>query len=197
MLSGSSSFCKSPPNPPGTGSPSGGNCVRQAPCPLSAGVWALPAGLGFQAELECARELCSNGGGTFAIIDASPRDEESRAVIVGAFQAVRVDEWTEFLANCGKFEDETAREVAKKKFTFAELEEEEQSLDRLRGWYRDLKKRDVLELPEAKAAEERLQACVIVLEQHAERVYAAVHSTSQRDAPEPGQVTQELEVPRE
>ncbi|MBB2997614.1 hypothetical protein E9229_003886 [Paeniglutamicibacter cryotolerans] len=116
---------------------------------------------------------------------------------MGAFQAVRVDEWTEFLANCGKFEDETAREVAKKKFTFAELEEEEQSLDRLRGWYRDLKKRDVLELPEAKAAEERLQACVIVLEQHAERVYAAVHSTSQRDAPEPGQVTQELEVPRE
>lgn len=152
--------------------------------PVAAGVWALPAGPAFQTELERAQELCLNGGGTFAIIDASPRDEDSRAVILGAFQAVRLDEWTEFLADCGKFEDEIAREVAKKKFTFAELEEEEQSLDRLRRWYRDLKKRDVLELPEAKTAEERLNTCSTVLDQYAEQVYAAVHSISQPNAPE-------------
>lgn len=165
--------------------------------PVAAGVWALPAGPAFQTELERAQELCLNGGGTFAIIDASPRDEDSRAVILGAFQAVRLDEWTEFLADCGKFEDEIAREVAKKKFTFAELEEEEQSLDRLRRWYRDLKKRDVLELPEAKTAEERLNTCSTVLDQYAEQVYAAVHSISQPNAPESDGLNPGSEAPKD
>ena len=146
--------------------------------PVSAGTWALPAGPAFQADLDRAGELCRHGGGTFAVIEASPRDEASAAMIRDAFTAVRVDEWAEFSADCGKFEAEIAKEILKRKFTFAELEEEEQSLDRLRRWYRDLKKRDVLELPEAKAAHERLHACVAVLDGYAEQVYQGVHGIS-------------------
>lgn len=146
--------------------------------PVSAGVWALPAGPAFQADLDRAGELCRRGGGTFAVIDASPRDQASAALIEDAFAAMRVDEWTEFISDCGKFEVKIAREIQKRKFTFAELEEEEQSLDRLRRWYRDLKRRDVLELPEAKAADARLRACVAVLDDYAEQVYQAVHGRS-------------------
>ncbi|PYI69922.1 chromate resistance protein ChrB [Arthrobacter livingstonensis] len=143
--------------------------------PVSTGVWALPAGLAFQADLDRAGELCRNGGGSLVIIDASPRDVASAAMIRDAFTTVRVDEWAEFMADCGKFAVEIAKEIQKQKFTFAELEEEEQSLDRLRRWYRDLKKRDVLELPDAKAAEMRLRACVTILDGYAEQVYQAVH----------------------
>ncbi|MDF2444291.1 MAG: hypothetical protein JWR01_2494 [Subtercola sp.] len=92
-------------------------------------------------------------------------------MIHDAFKAARVDEWAEFEADCGKFEDEIAREIAKKKFTFGELEEEEQSLERLRRWHQDLMKRDVLELPEASAAERRLRACEVLLDGYAEMVY--------------------------
>jgi hypothetical protein len=35
------------------------------------------------------------------------------------------------------------------KFTLAELEEEEQSLERLRRWYRDIRARDVFGAPDA------------------------------------------------
>lgn len=143
--------------------------------PVSAGVWALPASPAFQAALDRAGELCRAGGGTFAVIDAAPRDASSAAMISDAFRAARLDEWVEFEADCGKFEQEIAKGIAKKKFTFGELEEEEQSLDRLRRWYRDLKKRDVLELPEAVTAESRLQGCVVRLEDYAERVYREVH----------------------
>lgn len=143
--------------------------------PVSTGVWALPAGPAFQTDLDRAGELCRNGGGSLVIIDASPRDATSAAMIRDAFTAVRVDEWAEFTADCGKFEEEISKEIQKRKFTFAELEEEEQSLDRLRRWYRDLKKRDILELPDAKAAESRLRACVTILEGYAEQVYQAVH----------------------
>ncbi len=151
--------------------------------PVSAGTWALPSGPAFQADLNRAGELCRNGGGTFAVIDASPRDEASAAMIRDAFTTVRVDEWAEFVADCGKFEAEIAKEILKRKFTFAELEEEEQGLDRLRRWYRDLKKRDVLELPEAKAAHERLCACVVVLDGYAEQVYQSVHGISDDSGP--------------
>lgn len=118
--------------------------------------------------------MCREAGGTFALIDASPRDEASEALISNAYRSVRLDEWAEFVADCGKFEREIAHEIEKQKFTFAELEEEEQGLNRLRRWYRDLKKRDVLGLAEAETAADRLGACTRVLDGYAERVYALV-----------------------
>jgi len=151
---------------------------RAGAVPVSTGVWALPAGPAFQGDVDRAGELCRKGGGSLAVIDASPRDESSAAMIREAFAAVRLDEWAEFSADCGKFEAEIAKEVGKAKFTFAELEEEEQSLDRLRRWYRDLKRRDALELPEAGAAEARLRGCIELLEGYAEQVYAAVHGAA-------------------
>jgi hypothetical protein len=146
--------------------------------PVSPGTWALPAGPAFQPALDRAGELTRNGAGTFAVIDASPRDDASTNLIRDAFAAARIDEWTEFVADCGKFEAEIAREIAKAKFTFGELEEEEQSLDRLRRWFRDLKKRDVLALPEATAAEEHLRTCESVLEGYAEQVYQFMRATT-------------------
>lgn len=146
--------------------------------PVSAGTWALPAGPAFQPALDRAAELTGNGAGIFAVIDASPRDEASTKLIHDAFAAARVDEWREFAADCGKFEAEIAREIAKAKFTFGELEEEEQSLDRLRRWFRDLKKRDVLALPEAIAAEEHLRTCESVLDGYAEQVYQVMRAST-------------------
>lgn len=86
------------------------------------GTWALPAGAAFQPTLDRAAELSSAGGGTFAVINAAPRDEALTALIRDAFTADRVDEWAEFEADCGKFEVEIAREHAKQKYTFGELE---------------------------------------------------------------------------
>jgi hypothetical protein len=146
--------------------------------PLSPGTWVLPAGPAYQPALDRAAELTRNGAGTFAVIDASPRDEGSAKLIRDTFAAARVDEWAEFVADCGKFEAEIAHEIAKSKFTFGELEEEEQSLDRLRRWFRDLKKRDALELPEATVAEERLRICEGVLDRYAEQVYQVMRATS-------------------
>ena len=146
--------------------------------PVSPGTWTLPAGPAFQPGLDRAAELCHNGGGNFAVIDASPRDEAATRMMRDAYAAARVDEWAEFTADCGKFEAEIAREIAKAKFTFGELEEEEQSLDRLRRWYRDLKKRDVLALPEGPAAEDRLRTCEQVLDGYAEQVYQVMRGNS-------------------
>jgi hypothetical protein len=144
---------------------------RAGAVPISAGAWGLPDTPEVQPMLDRAAELTERGEGSLAVLGVTPRDEKSEQLIRAAYAAARLDEWAEFEADCGKYEAEIAREVAKEKFTFGELEEEEQSLDRLRRWYRDLKRRDVLELPEAVAAEARLRGCEELLDAYAAQVY--------------------------
>jgi hypothetical protein len=143
---------------------------RAGAVPVSQGTWALPAADAFQPALERASALATEGGGTVAVFGVRPHDDAARALIVDAFRAAREDEWREFAADCGKFTDEIAREIAKSKFTFAELEEEEQSLDR--------KKRDILSLPDAENAAVLLVGCERTLDAYAEQVYAAGRATS-------------------
>ena len=59
------------------------------------------------------------------------------------FTAEREEEWNEFLAECTKFDREIAKEIRIKKFTAAELDEEEQNLERLARWFRELRTRDL------------------------------------------------------
>jgi len=78
-------------------------------------------------------------------------------------------------ADCGKFDAEIGSEIAKSKFTLAELEEEEQSLDRLRRWHRELAARDVFGAPNAAEAGQQLKHCAERLADYTERVFRAVH----------------------
>jgi hypothetical protein len=70
-------------------------------------------------------------------------EDASAAQLEALFTVQREAEWAEFVSDCGKYETELAGEVAKGKLTLAELDEEEQSLDRLRRWYRTIRARDL------------------------------------------------------
>jgi hypothetical protein len=144
---------------------------------LGQGVWALPATPMFSRSLERAATLAERGDGEVVLLAAAGRDEANAARLEGLFTAARQAEWVEFLADCGKYEAELDREIATQKFTLAELDEEEQSLDRLRRWYREVKVRDVFGAPAAAEAEQRLKGCAERLEDYAERVYQAVHQS--------------------
>jgi hypothetical protein len=146
--------------------------------PVAAGTWAVPAGPVFQPAVERAAALCRRGGGTLAVLDTEPRDEASEAVLRNAFTAARLDEWAEFESDCRGFQSHLADWIEKGAFTLGRLEEQEQSLDRLRRWYRDLRKRDLLQLPEAKSAQRLLHDCEAQLNDYADRVYDAVRTAS-------------------
>lgn len=117
------------------------------------------------------RELAERGEGGVSVFRATGQTESDAVQLREAFTSARVDEWNEFVADCGKFDAEIDREFAKEKFTFGELEEEEQSLDRLRRWYRDLLRRNAFGLPEAEQAANRLEASTEKLASYSERVY--------------------------
>ena len=104
---------------------------------------------------------------------AVAEEEASAAQLEELFTAQREAEWAEFVSDCGKYDAELAAEVEKGKLTLAELDEEEQSLDRLRRWYRTIRARDLFGAPSAPVAERRLKECTEALEDFAERVYQA------------------------
>jgi len=120
-------------------------------------------------------ELGQRGGGEVLVLDAAGRGERDRARLAALFTAARQEDWAEFIADCVKFDAEIDKEIGAAKFTLAELEEEEQSLERLRRWYRDLQARDVFGAPAAGQAEQQLKACVDRLADYTERVFAALH----------------------
>jgi hypothetical protein len=55
----------------------------------------------------------------------------------------------------------------------AELDEEEESLERLRRWYRSIRTRDLFGAHSAHQAERRLKECSAALERFATQVYEA------------------------
>ena len=91
------------------------------------------------------------------------------------YSEARDEEWSEFLADCGKYLAELEKEESAGKYTLAELEEEEQSLDRLRRWYRELRSRDLLGATATTTATTQLKVCQEQFEQYAEHVYAALN----------------------
>jgi Protein ChrB, N-terminal len=139
---------------------------------LQQGTWAVPGGEGFDAGFAQVVEAITAAGGQPVVL-AVADDQASTAQLEALFTEQREAEWAEFLGDCGKYEAELAGEVAKGKLTLAELDEEEESLERLRRWYRTIRARDVFGAPSAAAAERRLKECAEALEAFAEQVYQA------------------------
>ena len=139
---------------------------------LQQGTWAVPDGEPFDTRFAQVVATIRAAGGE-PIVLAVADDETSAAQLEAAFTEQREAEWAEFLADCGKYDNELAGEIAKGKLTLAELDEEEQSLDRLRRWYRTIRVRDVFGAPSASLAERRLKECGEALEAFAEQVYQA------------------------
>lgn len=148
---------------------------------LGQGVWAVPDVPVFADGTARALELTGKAGGQALTLNATGRGPEDAARFRALFTAARSADWVEFLADCGKFEEEIAKEIRIGKFTLAELEEEEQSLERLRRWHRDLTARDVFGAPEAPEAAVRLKVCAAVCEDYAERVFAVLHEAAGGD----------------
>ena len=138
---------------------------------LQQATWAVPDRTDFVESVTRAAALVERADGDALIFDAEPRGEETAARLEQLFTAEREEEWREFLAECGKFDAEIDKEIATEKFTAAELDEEEQNLDRLRRWFADLRRRDVFGATSQELAERRLKECGERLEEFADQVF--------------------------
>jgi DNA-binding transcriptional regulator PaaX len=148
---------------------------RAGAVPLGLGSWAVPDVPAVSDRIARAAELAGRGDGEVVVLTAAGRGQADAARLEQLFTEARQAEWAEFLADCGKFAAEIDAEVGKGKFTLAELEEEEQSLDRLRRWHRELAARDVFGAPGADQAAQQLKHCTEKLAGYTDLVFQAIH----------------------
>jgi len=143
---------------------------------LQNGAAALPADPGSERVMRgVAQEVRESAGTVYLVRGPLVGDD---AALVEAFNASRDDEYREVLDRCRDFHTELEKEREAGKFTFAELEENEEDLTKLESWLGKIRDRDRFGAPLAEEAERAISECQRDLETYATSVYlAADHGT--------------------
>jgi hypothetical protein len=131
---------------------------------------ALPASVGAERALRKLRSQILDMGGTAALLSCAVLAGEPD--VLAAFQAARDDEYEEIVDRCDDFLAQVKKEYAEDHFTYAELEENEVDLVKLRNWFARVRQRDVFGAVGRPAAEKVLETCQQTLDDYAARVYA-------------------------
>src|SRR5215475_3403659 len=131
---------------------------------------ALPASTDAERALRKLRREILDMSGTAVLLSCSVLEGEQG--VMAAFQAARDDEYAEIVDKCEDFLGQVRKEYVANHFTYAELEENEVDLVKLRNWFGRVRERDVFGASGREAAEEGLAACEQALEDYADRVYA-------------------------
>jgi DNA-binding transcriptional regulator PaaX len=137
---------------------------------LQNSVAALPSSIAAERALRRLRSEILDMSGTAALFSCTVLAGEQD--VHAAFQAARDDEYEEIADKCNDFLAEVKKEYAANHFTYAELEENEVDLVKLRNWLERVSQRDVFGATGRQAAQQGLAQCEQVLEEYAARVYA-------------------------
>jgi DNA-binding transcriptional regulator PaaX len=131
---------------------------------------ALPASAATERALRKLRREILDMSGTAILLSCDVLAGESD--VYSAFQAARNDEYEEIVDRCEDFLRQVKKEYTDNHFTYAELEENEVDLVKLRNWFAKVRERDAFDADGRQAAEKALDQCEQSLEAYAARVYA-------------------------
>jgi DNA-binding transcriptional regulator PaaX len=131
---------------------------------------ALPASVAAERALRKLRSEILDMSGTAVLLSCAVLAGE--AEIRASFQAARDDEYEEIVDKCEDFLGQVDKEYAARHFTYAELEENEVDLVKLKNWLQRIRDRDVFGASGRAAADQAVATCEDKLEAFAARVYA-------------------------
>jgi hypothetical protein len=137
------------------------------------GAWVLPYAAAHAEFFEQLRETVRTQGGTAFVLTVSAPAPDVNETFVRRFCADRRREYDEFAERGAAFLDEIGKETRAGKFTFAELEEGEQDLEKLARWLAKVQARDFFPDERRPQSAEMLERCRVVLDGFARAVYAA------------------------
>jgi hypothetical protein len=131
---------------------------------------ALPFSQGRERAFRSLRAEIEDMGGTAFVFKSSVL--AGAGSLVDSFNTVRNDEYDEIVDRCEDFLRQVAKEYDEHHFTYAELEENDIDLAKLKGWFESIRSRDVFGASGSGKVAEALARCEIALEEYAARVYA-------------------------
>src|SRR5580692_485780 len=137
---------------------------------LQNSVAALPASPANERSLRKLRREIVDMSGTAILLTAAALAGESE--VRGAFLTARNEEYAEIIDKCEDFLRQVQKEYDENHFTYAELEENEEDLLKLKNWFAKIVDRDVFRADRRPSTERALETCEQSLEAYAARVYA-------------------------
>jgi vacuolar-type H+-ATPase subunit I/STV1 len=139
---------------------------------LQNGVWILPRNPENTIFMERLLSTIKQKGASGQIFVVQGLDQAIHEDIIARFKADREQEYDEFLEQCSAFLGELEKETRHQKFTFAELEENEQNIQRLRKWIAKIQKRDFFKADKSQEALIAFKNCRQRLQNYTRQVYA-------------------------
>ena len=146
--------------------------------------WVLPDTAPHTELLGQLRDGVLKQGGTVFVLRVPDCPPEVNELIVSRLRADRGREYDEFAERCAALLDEIGRETAAGKYTFAELEESENDLEKLVRWLAKIQARDFFPDERAHLSTTMLARCKTAVESFAQAVYAAEGVTPLRPTEE-------------
>lgn len=135
------------------------------------GAWLLPASARSEQAVSETLEYVKSHGGSGLIFRSRFADPEAEAATAAAFRSNSGQEYAEFSERCQGLLGEIERESRQQKFTFAELDENEEELQKLVSWLRKIRARDFFPAETAEQAATSLEACRLALREFESQVY--------------------------
>ncbi len=140
---------------------------------LQQSVCILPQREELQHELEELKADILASGGETDLLTVWIDNPEQNAMLIQRFQQQAESEYREFLGRCQDFHKELSHEREVGNLTFAELDENEVELAKLRSWLPKIRERDLFEAPEYSPAIEALSKCEQDFQAFSQQVYEA------------------------
>lgn len=139
---------------------------------LQSGVCLLPKTDDHLRALKVIENEIAEMEGEAVLLESAPLDKAQGEKVVARFRAERNEQYGELVDKCADFEAEIAKEVAADHFTYAEIEENDEDLKKLKTWYTKIKALDFYDAPLASEAAARISACEALLDGYAHQVFA-------------------------
>jgi len=108
--------------------------------------------------------------GESSILIAQYPSEEEEEKLIDKFNSERNNEYTELVDHGDRLIAEIQREHSRKNYTYGELDENEDELNRLFTWFEKIKKRDFFNAQGAIDAKSRLTECREIIKSFSEQV---------------------------
>jgi Protein ChrB, N-terminal len=112
-------------------------------------------------------------GGALRLLHVRLEEPGEEEALLAAFRAERAEEYAEVVSRTPAFLGELAAERARGRVNYAEVEESEADLARLRAWLGKIRARDYFEAPGRAEAEAALEDCARALADFAAAALAA------------------------
>ena len=145
-------------------------------------VCILPGRPEIRERIAAIRERVADMGGTDTYLEIPHIPDDQHAGLADTFLELAAREYAEIVEECeSKFVKEIEFERFRENYTFEEVEEIRQDLEKIQRWFVDAAARDWFESPARSEAERWVDECATLLEAFEADVYARTEGSDERE----------------